>query len=160
MLDWIWQCFFFKGTLLGAIVGISITSWLSMMSLTSRKLHERLPPVSTEKCSFESSNSTLFSSSLNYSIDTSNEVFDISNFRDNWNQTSEALRHAVSGEQFLRKDTTRNCIRPTLFHYTSVLRAVQTVSACIVLYCIVLYSCVLYCIALHCIVFYCIYPFL
>lgn len=105
---------FFKGSLLGGMVGFSITLWLLMGSLSARKTHAPLPPVSMERCSSRSSNSTLFHSSMNYPIYASGRVFDGNNSSDKnyWNQT-ESPSHVVS--KFLRKlCITRNyCIAYT-----------------------------------------------
>lgn len=86
---------FFKGSLLGGIVGFSITLWLNMGSLTARRMHHTLPPVSTENCSLGNSNSTILHSSLNYANYTSVTIFDGLDARDNWNQTSDGRGPAV-----------------------------------------------------------------
>jgi len=70
-----------KGTLLGGIVGVLITFWLCMGSMTVHHKHPPLPPVSVEQCSHGNGNSTLFPSSLNYTFD----MIDGIGGKDNWN---------------------------------------------------------------------------
>src|SRR5688572_15208537 len=83
--------FLFKGTLLGGIVGVMVTLWINIGSLTVRGKHPPLPPVSVEQCFLGNGNYTLFSSSLTYTNYTSFDIVDGISAKDNWNVTTEVL---------------------------------------------------------------------
>jgi len=80
-----------KGTLLGGIVGVLMTLWLSIGSMTVSHKHPPLPPVSVEQCSLGNSNSTLFEFSLNYTTYRPLDVLDGMGSTNNWNQTTQIL---------------------------------------------------------------------
>src|SRR5688572_25953016 len=84
--------FCFKGTLLGGTMGVMVTLWLCMGSLSVRHKHPPLPPVSVEQCSLRNGNSTLYPSSLNYTNYTSFEIVDGIGANDIWNQTANVHR--------------------------------------------------------------------
>jgi len=77
-----------KGVLIGGIVGIFITLWLCIGSLTVRYTYP-LPPVSVQQCYPRNGTYTFSTQTLtNY---TSFEVFDRTGAMDSWEQTTEIL---------------------------------------------------------------------
>ena len=79
--------FFLKGAMLGGVVGMLSTTWLSIGSLTVTKNHHPLPPVSVEQCYHGNSSYTL----LNLITYTSAEILHSYSITDNWNQTMDVL---------------------------------------------------------------------
>lgn len=84
----------FKGTLLGGTVGVLLTLWLSIGSMTMRYKHPPLPPLSLENCSLRNSNSSFHTSTLNYDNYTYFEVNDGIWTKNNWTQTTEVMPDA------------------------------------------------------------------
>ena len=60
-----------QGAMFGGIVGVCLTMWLNIGSLSVKKKHPTLPPISIENCIMKSPfNETLVTSSLNHTLMT------------------------------------------------------------------------------------------
>ena len=70
------ETFLFKGTLLGAIVGVLITLWVTIGSMTMHHKHPPLRPLSVERCSLGNSTTAFLTPTLNYNNYTYSVVSD------------------------------------------------------------------------------------